>query len=77
MSEAKKEGKEVIVSFMIDGISIKKGLQFLPNRKVRGYVNICTEIDDSDTMQLAKDAVVFTWLWIWMVGGNFLLVKSS
>ena len=43
---------------MIDGISIKKGLQHLSNRKVRGYVNIGSGIEDSDSMHLAKEAVV-------------------
>lgn len=39
-------------------MSIKKGLQYLPNGKVRGYVDIGTQIDESDNMQLAKEAIV-------------------
>ena len=57
-AEAKKCKKKVLVSFMLDEISIKRSIQRLPNGCVRGYVNMGTEVESNDTIPLAKEALV-------------------
>lgn len=54
---AKKSNKKVLVVFMLDEISIKKSLR-LPNGKICGYADFGFEIESSDTILLAKDALV-------------------
>lgn len=79
VTEASEKGKEVLVSLMIDGMSIKKGLQYLPNGKVRGYVDVGSQMDDGDTLQLAKEAVVLMVVSVdnsWKLPIGYVVVKG-
>ena len=58
IAEAKVRNKKVLVSFMIDEISIKKSIERQSNGIVRGYVDVGTKIECSDTIPIAKDALV-------------------
>ncbi|KMQ85163.1 thap domain-containing protein 9-like protein [Lasius niger] len=55
---SKKSNKKVLVTFMLDEISIKKSLQRLPNGKICGYVDFGSEMESNDTIPLTKDALV-------------------
>lgn len=58
VSETNKRDKEVLVSFMLDEIGIKKGIQYLSNGTVRGYVDLGFEMENANPIPLAKDALV-------------------
>lgn len=57
--EEKKIGKQVIVALMLDEMGIKKGIQYLREGKLRGYIDIGSEIETCNDILLAKDALVF------------------
>ena len=58
VAEARVRNKKVLVSFMIDEILIKKSIQRQSNEVVRGYADVGTKIECSDTIPMAKDALV-------------------
>ncbi|XP_071641013.1 uncharacterized protein [Temnothorax longispinosus] len=59
VSEEKKVGRQVIVTLMLDEIGIKKGIQYIRDGKLRGYVNVGSGIETCDDIPLAKEALVF------------------
>lgn len=54
----KNKGKEVLVSFMLDEIGIKKGYVYLPNGEIKGYVDVGSNVEKRGPSLLAKDALV-------------------
>ena len=71
---AEVRNKKVLVSFMIDEISIKKSIQRQSNGVVRGYVDVGTKIECSDTIPIAKDALV---RWKLKASYRLLLTKRN
>ncbi|EZA47211.1 THAP domain-containing protein [Ooceraea biroi] len=79
VSEEKKVGKQVIVALMLDEISIKKGIQYLRDGKLRGYVDVGSGIETCDDIPLAKDALVFIAVVIddsWKIPLGYFLVNG-
>lgn len=58
MQRKQRNKKKVLVSLVLDEMSIKKGLQRLRNRKVRGYVDFGSFIENIDNLPFAKDVLV-------------------
>ena len=57
VEDAKKVGREVICSLMLDEMAIKKHISW-DGRKYHGYVDLGNEVID-DSLPAAKDALVF------------------
>ena len=58
VTEAQKEGKQVICSLMLDEMNIKKHVSW-DGKRFRGYVDIGNDTEDDDSTPVAKDALVF------------------
>ena len=79
VAEAKVLNKKVLVSFMTDEISIKKSIQRQSNGVVRGYVDVGTKIECSDTIPIAKDALVMMVVALdgrWKLPIGYLLING-
>ena len=58
VTEAQKEGKQVICSLMLDEMNIKKHVSW-DGKRFRGYVDIGNDTEDDDSTPVAKDALAF------------------
>lgn len=64
---------------MLDEIGIKKGIQYLRDGKLRGYVDVGSGIETCDDIPLAKDALVFMAVALddrWKISLGYFLVNG-
>lgn len=74
---AKRDGKEVICSLMLDEMSIRKHVEW-DGKRMRGYVDLGTGIDD-DSLPEATDALVFMAVCVnsgWKIPCGYFLVDG-
>eukprot|EP00112_Aurelia_sp_Birch-Aquarium-sp1_P014097 Seg3016.5 transcript_id=Seg3016.5/GoldUCD/mRNA.D3Y31 product="DNA transposase THAP9" protein_id=Seg3016.5/GoldUCD/D3Y31 len=58
VTEAEKEGRQVVCSLMLDEMAIKKHVSW-DGTRFRGYVDLGNGVEDDDSSPVAKDALVF------------------